>query len=164
MSSVRMKSITAVMLDSFVEMRFSSRPSVFLHRSSWYMILSRQVFTSGRSMLYVGPYALLPKTSSPFPPAPFAAVPCLGAPWAGMGGLFAASTRTPPSWGGSRFCWRSALSLRYSAASLRLKSWGCALMPSLFVTNTSVPTLACVAPGSTSVLCGFRLDFQMMMF
>lgn len=53
-------------LDSELEMRFSSRPNVFLHKSSWYMTLSKHCLTSGFSMLYVGPIAILPNTLSSF--------------------------------------------------------------------------------------------------
>lgn len=80
MSSVRMNSIHDCKLDSEFEMRFSRRPKVFLHRSSWYMTLSKHCFTSGFSMLYVGPIAILPKTLSSFsgkgvPVGGFAPVP-----------------------------------------------------------------------------------------
>ena len=46
-----MNSMTDYRFDSEVEMRFSSSPSVFLHRSSWYMTLSKHCLTSGFSML-----------------------------------------------------------------------------------------------------------------
>ena len=148
-----MNSITPWRLDSLLEIRRSRRPSVFLHRSNWYMTLSRQVFTSGLSMLYVGPIATLPKIfwSS-------------AAVWTAIGtfeppNLCVASIRTPCG-----LLARLTFYLRWRTPSSRRWSEGSSLMPALSVTKMSVPTLAFVVPWRTSVVLGFKFDFHMTKF